>query len=124
MGGSSNMFGEDKMHQSTCNPCTRGNCTSSPVKGFSAENSYNKPQHTKFGDVLPKRFTLYGGCSLLDSLNEGLFAYLTGNDRPRLRDGHHEDDRDGVARLQRAQRHQPPGGVHAGSMTHYNEVGT
>ena len=45
-------------------------------------------------------------------LHEGLFA---GNDRPRLRDGHHEDDRDGVARLQRAQRHQPPGGVHAGS---------
>ena len=49
-------------------------------------------------------------------LHEGLFACLTGNDRPRLRDGHHEDDRDGVARLQRAQRHQPAGGVHAGKL--------
>ena len=57
-------------------------------------------------------------------LHEGLFSYLTGNDRPRLRDGHHEDDCDGVARLQRAQRHQPAGGVHAGSMTNLIQVDT
>ena len=67
------MFGEDQMHlsTSTCNPSTRRNMVPPLVAISMSEGILRRKllQHTKFGDVLPKRFALYGGFSFSQVLS-------------------------------------------------------